>query len=355
MLTVFVVLLLTLVALVYYFIRKQFTFFVRHPFPHEKPSLFKGNMTFKSHIAEEFKTVYDKFKSKTPAFGFHYMLMPAVVITDLDVIEDILVTNGDYFSIRAYFYDKENDPLAAQLVSLKESEWSVLRENFTPFFSGHKMKMIFRTLLNMSDHAISQTKTGKSSETIEARQWFSKYASDVIGNIVFGIDMNALDNPNSKFCELGFMLFDMKFSLMLKIMFIQFFNTLSRKCRVNLYPIEVTKFFLGIVSTIVKYRIRNKITRSDILDMLLGIKDKDGAKQKLSIKEIGAQCFVFFLFGFETVSCTGAFALYELATNVEVQEKLRDEIKMILARYDDKITYEAINEMKYLQMVVDGE
>lgn len=47
--------------------------------------------------------------------------------------------------------------------------------------------------------------------------------------------------------------------------------------------------------------------------------------------------------------------LYSLALNQDVQEKLRDEIKVVLAKNGGAITYEGMNEMKYLQMVIDGE
>ena len=49
------------------------------------------------------------------------------------------------------------------------------------------------------------------------------------------------------------------------------------------------------------------------------------------------------------------FCLYELALNLEVQDKLREEIKESLEINDNQITYESMLEMKYLQMVIDGE
>lgn len=49
------------------------------------------------------------------------------------------------------------------------------------------------------------------------------------------------------------------------------------------------------------------------------------------------------------------FCLYELALNPDVQEKLRLEIREVLSENDDKLTYESILEMKYLQMVIDGK
>lgn len=37
-----------------------------------------------------------------------------------------------------------------------------------------------------------------------------------------------------------------------------------------------------------------------------------------------------------------------------MQEKLRQEINSVLAKHNGEITYEAMQEMKYLQMVIDG-
>lgn len=44
------------------------------------------------------------------------------------------------------------------------------------------------------------------------------------------------------------------------------------------------------------------------------------------------------------------FASYELALNQEIQSKLRDEIMKVISSHGE-ITYEAINDMKYLEMV----
>lgn len=59
--------------------------------------------------------------------------------------------------------------------------------------------------------------------------------------------------------------------------------------------------------------------------------------------------------GFETSSSTSTFVVYALAMYQEIQEKLRNEINRVLAKHDNKITYEAMQEMTYLQMVIDGE
>jgi len=69
---------------------------------------------------------------------------------------------------------------------------------------------------------------------------------------------------------------------------------------------------------------------------------------------IAAQAFVFFAAGYETSSSTIAFCLHELALNQEIQERTRREIRNALGARDNKLTYDAVQEMKYLDMVILG-
>lgn len=70
---------------------------------------------------------------------------------------------------------------------------------------------------------------------------------------------------------------------------------------------------------------------------------------------LAAQLFVFFVAGFETSSGTMSHALYELALNPEVQEKLKREIEDEMEKTGGKIDYEMIKSMKYLDMVFQGK
>ena len=68
-----------------------------------------------------------------------------------------------------------------------------------------------------------------------------------------------------------------------------------------------------------------------------------------------AQALVFLLGGYETSGSTLSFALYELALHPEIQQGLRAEILQVLSEHGGKLTYDGIQDMSYLDMVVSGE
>jgi cytochrome P450 family 6 len=64
------------------------------------------------------------------------------------------------------------------------------------------------------------------------------------------------------------------------------------------------------------------------------------------------QIKIIFL-GFETSSSTMSLCLFELSRNPEVKKKVHEEIDSVLAAHDGEISYDSINDMKYLDCCVD--
>jgi len=73
------------------------------------------------------------------------------------------------------------------------------------------------------------------------------------------------------------------------------------------------------------------------------------------MNNLAAQVFVFFFGGFETSSTTITFCLYELSLHQDIQDRLREEIDIMLQKNNGKFTYEGIQEMEYLDKVVSGK
>lgn len=72
------------------------------------------------------------------------------------------------------------------------------------------------------------------------------------------------------------------------------------------------------------------------------------------MNDIAANTMLYMFAGYETSATAGQLAAYELALNPHVQDKAREEVTRVLAKYNGQCTYEAQNEMTYMNMVIDG-
>ena len=139
---------------------------------------------------------------------------------------------------------------------------------------------------------------------------------------------------------------------------------------------ETSEFFTQVAQRVIKYRAESGDVRDDLLQLMLEtrkIKPKtDGTKtftKELCFKDnsmkqenvmlsddyIIAQSILFILAGFDSTQSLLLFAIYELAICPHVQEKLANEVRRARSNFDGKFTYENINELKYLDKVVNGK
>jgi cytochrome P450 family 6 len=170
------------------------------------------------------------------------------------------------------------------------------------------------------------------------------------GSLAFGLDCNCLENPNTDFRRYGKTIFKVDTpASAIKFFFINSFQKLSRKLGLMLNQKDAADFFLNVFAETIRYREENKdFVRNDFVELLLQMKEKG----VLSFGEIAAESFIFYVGGFHTSASLMNFILYELAMNQAVQEELRNEIIGKLRENGGKLSYELLNEMKYLDMVV---
>lgn len=123
---------------------------------------------------------------------------------------------------------------------------------------------------------------------------------------------------------------------------------------------DVEKFFMDLCRDTLTYRREHKVSRNDFFNLLMQLQNEEKldltpehGEEPLSFNEFVAQCFVFFVAGFETSSILMTFILYELAKNPQIQSKLRREVDTVLAKSNGSLTYDSLNELSYLDCVVN--
>ncbi|CAL1289566.1 unnamed protein product [Larinioides sclopetarius] len=79
---------------------------------------------------------------------------------------------------------------------------------------------------------------------------------------------------------------------------------------------------------------------------------KNVSNKSLTLDELVGQCVIFFLAGYDTTASTLSYVSYLLALHPEIQTKLYVELREILQSTKGELTYEALQEMKYLDNVI---
>lgn len=75
----------------------------------------------------------------------------------------------------------------------------------------------------------------------------------------------------------------------------------------------------------------------------------------ITFEEIAAQTYTFFKNGFETVSSTLTFCLYELAKHPDIQSKARSLIQNASKKYGGQFTYEMLKDVPYIYQMLQGK
>ncbi|KAL7022687.1 hypothetical protein ACKWTF_012346 [Chironomus riparius] len=301
------------------------------------------------HMSEFLTREYNNFKHKTPAFGIYHMLRPTLVLTDPELIKEILVKSFDNFHSHGIKINEKVDPLNGNLFFKSGQEWKDLRAKLSPTFTSGRMKMMFPLVSTLADDMIEYLKVIiEKTDTHEMKEIYSSFTTEVIASVAFGLDTKCHGNPNNDFRRMARSIFEPTALENIKNLIIISSEKISNMFNLAFNRQETTDFFLRIVRENLEYREKNNVKRNDFFQLLINIKNSEIG---MTFNEIAANSFVFFAAGFETSSSVMTFSTYELALNQDIQDRLRSEIQEVLEKYNGEVTYDALKEMKYLDMV----
>lgn len=292
------------------------------------------------------------------------------------------VKDFDYFQDHKSFIDEDADDLFGNtLLFLRGQKWRDMRATLSPAFTGSKIRLMFDLV---SECAFGMTKyLLKESENsacmkIEMKELFSRCSTDVIATCAFGLKVNSLENKNNEFLLSGKKVF--KFSIV-NFILIRLLPKLMRLLKINFVDSSTSKYFRSLVLDTIDAREREKIYRPDMINIMMQVRKGNLAGQSNSDShlpnndgfaavqeshigkadvtrswtdtELAAQCFLFFLAGFDTSSTVLSLLTYGIALNPDVQATLFEEINDSNNKLNGQpLNYDALQKLKYLDQVL---
>lgn len=191
----------------------------------------------------------------------------------------------------------------------------------------------------------------------EVREICALFTTDVFVSTAFGLNANSLQNPNCEFRTEGKKIFHLTLLRTFEGLIVLFFPHLVNVFRCRVFTKEASKFIRDSIRYTIQEREKSDAIRGDLIDTLVALKKEAATSRQKehfghNFDFLVAQAAIFLSAGFETSSTTMNFALYELAMHEDLQHRLRLEIVETLKSGKGSISYEKINEMEYLNMVI---
>jgi len=202
----FWILLSTIIFLSYWLLCFFYSYWDRQGVPNIKPSIPFGNLKSTVKNKKPFSVViYDLYKSTNlPYIGIYLLFRPALLIRDAALIKTILTKDFNYFHDRGILYNEKSDPFSENVFTMKGQKWQSLRSKMTPAFTSGKLKNILPTILDVATKLEkSLASKATSNNTLDMKDLISSFTVDIIGSLIFGIEVDSINNPKHEFREIG--------------------------------------------------------------------------------------------------------------------------------------------------------
>ncbi|KAG5684481.1 hypothetical protein PVAND_013713 [Polypedilum vanderplanki] len=369
--------LVAILAVIIYVASNYFhSYWLRRNVPQKNPSFLVGTIgelfRGKKGIGEEFYDIYNQCKGQKVT-GLYFLYRPALLVNDPEIVQNVMIKDFSSFHDRGVFCDEEVDPLPANLFSLEGQKWRDLRVKLSPVFTSGKLKGMFPTIRSSSktleNYMMKNINNG--TNTFDMRDLMARFTTNIISSVAFGIENDCINDRENIFRKMGMKIFETDFKQSLKFMANFLMPSILSFFKIKITFDEVEEFFMSIARQTIDHREKSKENeRKDFMQLMIQLKnqgylsvDKDDENdqnekqfdtQKMTFTQLVSQSFLFFTAGFETSSSTTNFCLFEITKNSEVQKKVHEELDKVFKSCDiNEVTYEMLNELKYLDFCID--
>lgn len=169
---------------------------------------FRDTFTFQKSPGQVIQEIYDAASDCDPYVGFYVFHQPKLLLRDFSLMKQLIIKDFDVFPNRCFGGESEKDSVGLiNLLGIRQPRWKYLRQKLTPSVTGLKLRGMIPLieecgvpLLNY----IGNTKADSNGwRMLELKDISSKYTTDVIASLAFGITTNSFDESSIAFWEAG--------------------------------------------------------------------------------------------------------------------------------------------------------
>ena len=395
---IFSVILLTaavcLIAAYLWNLKSRYDFFKQRGLPGPPPTFLFGHyLTFWSTRAYS-RELQKWTKQYGPIYGVYEGSRPMYVVSDVDFLEEVYIKQFSSFHSRGIpFVMKSGGGRKASLFGANGSGWRRQRHVINPTFSTAKLKLMSTSVTECIQRLMN--KVAEKKEEFNIYVMYKRVTMDVIcknnyssglkiciipflGQSAFGMKTDMQNDPDNIFfrkaqgavdvnpetftlVKIGNIFpFLIPFAMVLMVIQIKLLHLFRKITPLWFLPQieEADRFWImNRAQEIINQKLSNnqQAHSVDLLQLMLDSSTKDSVNDESKVlhhDEVGQNIYLFMVAGYETTSTTLASCTYVLATQPDIQDKLRAEIDKQEWNEDSQVNYDTVMNMKYLDLFV---
>uniref|UniRef100_A0A6V7I4F0 Cytochrome P450 n=1 Tax=Bracon brevicornis TaxID=1563983 RepID=A0A6V7I4F0_9HYME len=294
---------------------------------------------------------YYRQNKNASMFGLYMGPTPVLIVKHPDLVKFVLHSGFSYFA-QNFQLNKKTDPLLYYDPFFQADQmWKDSRGIFVSAFSAKKLKDRVSAIKDTCDQMLDYLKktTGNGPYELEGKDFFSNYTGGVAARAILGIDAHTFDGQVDRYSLRNMMdtILVPQSDKGFKHNLIFMFPFLAKIISIAFVPMWINRAYAKIVDELRALREKEATPRNDVLQHISEYLKEKGMDKD----ELAAHSFSFFIEQYETSSLTMSFIMYFTAKYPEVQEKMRAEVDEIMRKYGTTSSYEAINDMTYIEQV----
>ncbi|XP_050303955.1 cytochrome P450 4d2-like [Anthonomus grandis grandis] len=277
---------------------------------------------------------------------------PSIAVASKEFIK-FLCQNKKYVG-KAKFYQYLKGWLGEGLITSDGDKWLSRRKALTASFTSTSVLRSFIEIFEEKTEVLIDVLEKLDNQNVDMHPIMKKFTADVIYETAMGFPLNSQKQlTNSTYATSIETICDMVQRRMVSATKqFDFFYHFTK-------DYQEEKSALRVIDRVLEDIIKNKKkekgaqnfnNNKDLLDSMMEL-HIDG--KRMSSSDLREEVNTFLFAGYDTTSSAMALALYELAQNSAIQKKVLMEQRMLMEQSNNtKITYELLNNMKYLEMVI---